>query len=372
MEPGSAKDLSTIKSPEALKILVIQQKMIGDVLVSSILVRNLRKAYPEAQIDYMVHESTTPVLQGNKDFDRLIIFKPEHRQNKLAFYRLLKDIRKEKYDVVIDAYAKLESYLIALFSGAKRKISYKKSITDLIYTDTVEREDIPDSKLGLIIEHRLALLKPLQLNVELETRPKLHVTGEEKSFARELFRKNGIDDSRKTIMLSIIGSMETKTYPFEYMARLIDHIASQGEMNLLFNYIPSQKAEAERLLALCKESTRQKIYFEVLGKSLREFIAIMEKCDMIIGNDGGAINMAKALNKPSFIIFSPWIDKRGWATFEDGINNISLHLKDFRPEAFEDKTPSEIKKQSDSFYNQFTPEMIIPALSKFLQTHLKA
>lgn len=346
--------------------------MIGDVLISSILCRNLRIAYPAAQIDYMVYESTTPVLQENKDFDNLILFKPEHRENKMAFFRLLRDIRKEKYDIVIDAYAKLESYLISSFSGAKKRITYKKSITDLIYTDTVEREDIPDSNLGLIIEHRLALLKPLNLEIELETRPQLQVTTEEKAFAIDLFKKSGIDISKPTIMLSIIGSMDTKTYPFEYMARLIDHIASHGGMNLLFNYIPSQKVEAERLLAMCKESTKEKIYFDVLGKNLREFIAIMDQCDMIIGNDGGAINMAKALGKPSFIIFSPWIDKKGWATFEDGVNNISLHLKDFKPELFENKTPKEVKKQTLELYGQFTPGLLIPALSEFLNTHLKS
>ena len=40
----------------------------------------------------------------------------------------------------------------------------------------------------------------------------------------------------------------------------------------------------------------------------------MNECVVIIGNDGGAINMAKALNKPSFIIFSPWIEKKISAT----------------------------------------------------------
>lgn len=355
-----------------MKILVIQQKMIGDVLISSLICRNLRLAYPQAQIDYMVYESTTPVLEGNTDFTNLILFKPEHRKSKQAFFKLLKSIRNENYDVVIDAYAKLESYFISSFSGAKKRISYKKTVTDLLYTDTVERKDIPDSKPGLIIEHRLALLKPLQLDIELETRPELYVTKEEKTFAKDLFRKNGIDNSKTTIMLSIIGSMDTKTYPFEYMAPLIDHIASEGDMNLLFNYIPSQKEQAGELLSKCKKTTREKVYFEVLGGNLRKFIAIMSQCDMIIGNDGGAINMAKALDKPSFIIFSPWIDKKGWATFEDGVNNISLHLKDFKPQAFYKKTASDLKKETFELYRQFTPDLIIPALSEFLKTHMKS
>jgi len=92
---------------------------------------------------------------------------------------------------------------------------------------------------------------------------------------------------------------------------------------------------------------------------------------MIIGNDGGAINMAKALGKPSFIIFSPWIDKKGWATFEDGINHVSLHLNEFKPNLFEGKTAKIVKKETVSFYKEFTPELIYPTLSTFLETHLK-
>jgi heptosyltransferase-2 len=61
-----------------MKILIIQQK-IGDVLVSSIICNNLRRAYPDAQIDYLVYESTTPVLEGNPNIDTIIRFE-EHRK----------------------------------------------------------------------------------------------------------------------------------------------------------------------------------------------------------------------------------------------------------------------------------------------------
>ena len=89
-----------------MKILVIQQKMIGDVLVSSLLCNNLRKAYPNAQIDYMVYKSTLPVLEGNTSIDNFILFEKKHRKSKFKFFKLIFDIRKEKYDLVIDAYSK--------------------------------------------------------------------------------------------------------------------------------------------------------------------------------------------------------------------------------------------------------------------------
>lgn len=354
-----------------MKILVIQQKMIGDVLVSSILCDNLRKAYPKAQIDYMVYESTKAVLKGNTSFDNLVLFTELHRKSKWAYFKLLQSIRKEKYDIVIDAYSKLESWLVVLFSGARQKISYWKKGRNLLYTDSVKRIQSSQTNLGLIIEQRLALLNPLQLNIELETFPKIFVTKEERDFASSLFESHGIDGTKKTIILSIIGSGLDKTYPLDYMAQLVDFIADKSDVNLLFNYIPKQINEAQQIYDACKESTKQKIYFSVLGKNIREFIAIMNQCDLIIGNDGGAINMAKALGKPSFILFSPWIDKKGWATFEDGVNHVSLHLKEFIPQLFENKSDKEIKQETYSLYKEFYPELIIPSLDSFLERHLK-
>ena len=171
-------------------------------------------------------------------------------------------------------------------------------------------------------------------------------------------------------MLSIIGSSLDKTYPAEYMAIIIDLVADNFNVNLLFNYIPNQKDLASQILNLCKKETQSKIYFDVLGKNIREFIAIMNNCDAIIGNDGGAINMAKALNKPSFIIFSPWIDKKGWATFEDGKNHVSVHLKEYKPELFDGKLDKDIFKNNLELYQQFNPELFQNLLLKFCNNHL--
>ena len=108
-----------------MKILVVQQKMIGDVLISSIICNNLKVAYPNAQIDYLVYQSTTPVLEGNTNIDNIILFQEKHRNSKNEFLKLALQVRANKYDIIIDAYSKIESWLIVLLSGAKRKISYK-------------------------------------------------------------------------------------------------------------------------------------------------------------------------------------------------------------------------------------------------------
>ena len=353
-----------------MKILVIQQKMIGDVLVSTILCDNLRKKYPNAQIDYMVYQSTASVLEGNTSIDNLILFEEKHRSNKWELFKLLLSIRKEKYDVVIDAYSKLESWLVVLFSKAKKKISFKKKGIHFLYTDTIVRPRSSKTNYGLIIDERLALLEPLHLNITIDPFPKIYVSTEEKNFAEKLLKEHKIDRTKKMVMVSIIGSDMNKTYPLEYMSKLVDLISDTGDVNILFNYIPSQLEEAKKVFDTCKSTTQNKIYFSVLGKNLREFIAIMNCCDMIIGNDGGAINIAKSLKKPCYIIFSPFIDKKGWATFEDGIHNISIHLSDYKPELTENVAYKTLLKNASALYQEFTPDLIEPSLNQFLTIHV--
>ena len=352
-----------------MKILVIQQKMIGDVLVSSILCNNLRIAYPDAQIDYMIYESTMAVLEGNTAISNLILYNKSYRRSRIKILKLGLKIRKEKYDIVIDAYSKLESWIFVFLSGAKRRISYKKPGREFLYTDNVPFASFPETTMGLAIERRLSLLKPLHLNIEIDPYPKLFVSDKEKQETIALFEKHQVQKNRKTVMISLLGSENVKTYPLEYMAILVDEIAKK-DVNILFNYFPKQLAEAQKVYNACAKSTQEKIYFNLFGGSLRSFIAIMNQCDLIIGNDGGAINMAKALNKPSFILFSPWIEQKIWATFEDGIHHKSVHLKDFKPELLEGFSEKELKHKTPELYQEFTPDFIIPELNTFLNTNL--
>jgi heptosyltransferase-2 len=353
-----------------MKILVIQQKMIGDVLVSSIICNNLRLAYPEAQIDYLVYESTIPVLEGNPNIDNVLIFQEKHRKSKREFLNLALEIRSFKYDILIDAYSKLESWLIVLLSGAKRKISYKKVGRTFLYTNNVPFAEFPKTNLGLAIERRLSLLEPLDLKIEVDPFPKLYVTEKENQDALALFEHHYLRKDRKTVMISLLGSEKLKTYPLQYMAKVVDSIADNQEVNILFNYFPKQISDAKTVFEACKPSTQEKIYFDLLGNDLRSFIAIMNNCDLIIGNDGGAINMAKAIGKPSFIIFSPWIEKKIWATIEDGVHHISVHLNDFKPKLLASKTEKELKNNALSLYQEFEPELFRDKMKLFLKQNL--
>ena len=104
-------------------------------------------------------------------------------------------------------------------------------------------------------------------------------------------------------MVSLLGSDPSKTYPLSQMAKMVNHLGRNYDVNILFNYFPKQKEQALEVYNQLSDEVKTKVYFDLLGDDLRGFIALTNECDIIIGNDGGAINMSKAVGKKSFIIF---------------------------------------------------------------------
>jgi len=350
-----------------MKILIIQQKMIGDVLTTSILFEALKQKYPNSKLHYLINSHTFPVVENNPIIDEFIILSPETEKNKLKFLGFLKSIRKEKYDVVIDVYSKFSSNLISLFSGAKTKISKYKWYTWFIYSKTYSEQKKSKTNAGLAIENRLQLLQCFCDNLPKIIQPKVYLTSKEIKVSKDFLIQSNVDLSQPIFMISVLGSAINKTYPLPYMAKIIDAVVAETKGQILFNYIPKQESEAKTLYNFCKKETKQHIHFKVFGKSLREFLAITKHCNALIGNEGGATNMAKALNIPTFTIFSPWIIKEAWNMFEDGKSHTSIHLKDVKPKLYDGKSHKEIKANTNSLYKQFKPETIILKLKSYLQ-----
>ena len=76
--------------------------------------------------------------------------------------------------------------------------------------------------------------------------------------------------------------------------------------------------------------------------------------------------MAKALEVPTFTIFSPWVKKEVWSLFEDDIKNTAVHLKDYKPEAFLGKSERIIKYNAKALYKQFLPTFFEKKFEQFL------
>jgi heptosyltransferase-2 len=351
-------------SGEALKILVIQQKMIGDVLTSSIICENLKRNFPDAEVHYLINRFTIPVVDNNPYIDQFVIFEDEYKQSKLRFYKFLKQISRAKYTHVFDAYGKLESLLISKFSKAKFKYGFKKSYSKFYYSKTVKMTNEVKTEAGSAIENRLRLLQLMPDISIFNSKPKIYLTQKETENAISQFKVKNVNP-QNCIMISALGSSPEKTYPFEYLGEILNFIVKKTDKKLILNYMPSQQKFIDDLLGFCNQKTKSSILDGIEMKGLRSFMCICSQCCAIIGNEGGAINMAKALDVPSFSVFSPWVTKEGWNSFEKSYHNDSVHLKDFEPEIY-NKHSKKYKDRSLELYQLLKPGLFKDQLEAFL------
>lgn len=351
------------------KILIIQNKRIGDVLISSVIANNYRKKYPDSEIHLMAYGFTHGVIENNPNIDKIININEKELKKIPNLVREIQKVRREKYDIIFDPYSKLQSRLICKFGGAKQTVGHKsrKKIGNLgYYTHPVSILEKKTHIAGKAIEDRIHLLQQVDTFTDIDYEPKIFLTDEEKNFrVPEKYR------SKKIVMLGILGSTPQKSMPYEYVAQIVDHIAAKFDCFLLFNYAPNQSDEAVAIYRLCQN--KDNIILDVYAPSIRDFAVLMNQCAVLVSNEGGTVHIAKALGKPTFTIFSPYIQKDDWSSFEDGILHKSVHLLDFEPHAIANlsyEQSKEIERNPREMYLRLTPAMIIPELDVFLERYL--
>jgi len=354
------------------KILVIQNKRIGDVLIASVIAQNMKTVFPDSQIDYLVYDFTTGVIENNPNIDNIIAVNEKELKQFKFMRRLIKQVKNNKYDIIFDPYSKLQSRIICYFSGAKMRIGFQKRGKNpwfKFYTHTVPLLEEKKHISGKAIEDRINMFNtffPLAQN-QIDYEPHIVLTQNEQQY-NKLNKYN-----KPAIMLGVLGSTPQKSMPYQYIVALIDHITATYNVNVLFNYAPHQKADALSIYNQCQNKSN--IILDIYEDSIRGFITLMNKCELLVGNEGGIVHISKALNKPTFTIFSPYVLKEHWASFEDGKKHTSIHLLEEKPNLFDEFSVEQRRKIEENpheLYQMLTPEMILKKLTPFLDFHLKA
>ena len=351
------------------KILIIQNKRIGDVLISSVIANNFKAKYPDSEVHFMAYDFTHGVILNNPNIDKIISINDKELKKFPVLLKLVRQIRKEKYDIIFDPYSKTQSRIICKFSGAKQTIGHKsrKKFGNWgYYTHPVEISKEKTKICGKAIEDRIHLLNQAGNFEPIDYEPKIFLSEAEKK--EDWLGKYA---NKKVIVLGVLGSTPQKSMPYEYVAEMVDFIAGKFDVNILFNYAPHQKEEAMKIYKMCQK--KENIILDIYAPSIRDFIKLMAQCDALVSNEGGTVHIAKALNKPTFTIFSPYVNKDHWASFEDGKFHHSVHLLEMKPDLFDSFTFEERKKieaNPDELYKQLTPEMILPELDIFLKNNL--
>ena len=103
------------------KILVIKPAAIGDVLLSTPVVENLRYSFPDAEIYFLTQKFCKEVLTGNPFITRVLTYDLSLDGG----WFIIKNIRKQRYDLIIDLFGNPRTALITYLSRAKYKVGFK-------------------------------------------------------------------------------------------------------------------------------------------------------------------------------------------------------------------------------------------------------
>ena len=110
-----------IESKSIKKILCIKPRGIGDIILSTIVLENLKAALPHSEIHYLTEEFAKRAVESNPYVSKLLTF----NRNNLVF-KAIKKVRKERYDLVFDFWSNPKTAQITYFSGAKYRVGFEK------------------------------------------------------------------------------------------------------------------------------------------------------------------------------------------------------------------------------------------------------
>jgi ADP-heptose:LPS heptosyltransferase len=157
----SPRDGSRTDPSRFRKVLLIRLRRIGDIILTTPAVRALRTALPRAELVYVVEEPYRKLVEGNPDIDRVVTV--PKGQSRREFLALVRAVRKEGYDAVVDFHGGPRASLLAFLSGGKVKAGYAVKHRGVFYDVRVPRAP----KEGRIhsVENHVNLVRALGIEV---------------------------------------------------------------------------------------------------------------------------------------------------------------------------------------------------------------
>ena len=280
----------------AKRFLIIQTAFIGDVILATALIEKLHAFYPDAEIHFLIKKGNEKILEGHTLLKKVLLF---DKKNKLkSLFGLIAEIRKNKYDAVVNVHRHFSSGLLTALSGAKEKIGFRKNPLSFLFTKRIAHEWDKHE-----IQRNQELIA--DLSDAIAVKPKLYPSAEDWKYITENFAAPFITISPATIWA-------TKALPLERWVALIDSIPSDKKVYLL-----GSKADTEtcnQLKNMCRNYRP-----EVLtGKlSFLKDAALMANAEMNYVLDSGPLHICSAMNAPVTAVFCSTSPNYGFGPLSD-------------------------------------------------------
>ena len=302
-----------------MKILVINTKFLGDLIVSTPGLKHLRNKYPQAEIVLLVRSEYKDVLNSNPIVNRIISFDFSIRNKKFlerisAELSFWKKIRNEKFDVVISLQPGDRIAFLAFISGAKIRIAPRKQSFRFMFNKRVEVYEDTISYL----DYYNKLISAFT-NQVIKYKTEFFISDENENWAKEFLNSHNFGNNESLIVIHPGASEPTKIWQSKNYAELIEKIITREKFKVLIIAGPKEEKIAEAIL----EEVKNKNVFSYNSKNVNLTAALIKKAKLFISNDTGTRHLAVALKIP-VIALMPDDNQQCWNFYDESDNHFVI------------------------------------------------
>ena len=273
------------------RILLIQLRQLGDILLTTPAIRAVKETYPDCHLSFLAHPMGKLVLEGNPLLDELLVYDTDSVFNEL---KLISYIRACKFDLVFDFMNNPRSAFYTFLANGKKSYSFD-SKRRFAYDVTVS----PSTSYEYIVREKMTLLQPEGIGSKEET-PMLPVCASDYKVANKLESIDGWRQASLRVILSPTHRREVRQWPKVCYAELADKLVSTWGASVLWVWGPGEEDFIDQVMSLC------------LGPGLkcpptkfRELAAVMDRSDLFIGNSNGPSHVAVSMGLSSLQLHGP-------------------------------------------------------------------
>jgi heptosyltransferase-2 len=292
-----------VKGEARKNILVLRYRFIGDTILTVPFLRNLRRAEPDARIVWVVAPGTVDVVRGIPYVDELIFWDPvtihadsrgTHRtlRSKISFIR---DLRRRRFDTVYVLKRSLSSAILALLSGARNRVGFNTEARGPLLTTRVPyRHDRHE------VENFLAVLRADRVPVH-DTYLEAWLSDEERAFAADFLASHGVGEGERLVGIHPFAANQARAWHEENFIAAANEIQARYRMRvILFG------GGRDRDLATAMAQRIAPAPILAVGETnLRQSMALLARCSLLVCNDSGVMHLGAALGVPLVAVFGP-------------------------------------------------------------------
>lgn len=289
---------------EPESILILRLSAIGDVVLTTPLIRALRRRFPNARIDFVIKQAFAELVEHNPHLNRV------HRVEPVTGFKGLMQLgmqlRRERYNLVLDLHRNFRTSILTKLCAAPRVARYRKHVIRrwlFVKFKAATMQYIPP-----IAQRYLQTAAFLNLQND-DAGTELFWSAAHEAEATRVLLEAGWSESRPLLCLAPGAGFFTKRWPVEYFTEIARRFhATHGEYAIAILGGAQDRGPGKFI----REKSGEKI-FDLTGKcSLLASAAIIKRSKLVLANDSGLMHLAEAVNTPVLALFGSTTKELGF------------------------------------------------------------